>query len=107
MAIESVHTAVNTANMSKLVCGECSQCCRGPGRGRLRVKPSDDYGTLDVFGDHFLPNKLNGDCAYVTDEGCSIYEKRPQVCRDYDCRVFLNHMHIPIRIRIEAEKRSK
>lgn len=30
----------------------------------------------------------NGACPMLVDEKCSIYEDRPQTCRDYDCRVF-------------------
>jgi uncharacterized protein len=30
----------------------------------------------------------NGCCPMLVDNECSIYEDRPQTCRDYDCRVF-------------------
>ena len=29
-----------------------------------------------------------GQCPMLVDNQCSIYEHRPQTCRDYDCRVF-------------------
>jgi hypothetical protein len=29
-----------------------------------------------------------GQCPMLVDNQCSIYEDRPQTCRDYDCRVF-------------------
>ncbi len=29
-----------------------------------------------------------GQCPMLVDNECSIYEDRPQTCRDYDCRVF-------------------
>ena len=29
-----------------------------------------------------------GRCPMLRDDGCSIYEHRPQACRTYDCRVF-------------------
>lgn len=29
-----------------------------------------------------------GHCPMLIDDKCSIYEHRPQTCRDYDCRVF-------------------
>jgi uncharacterized protein len=29
-----------------------------------------------------------GQCPMFVDNQCSIYEDRPQTCRDYDCRVF-------------------
>ncbi len=30
----------------------------------------------------------DGTCPMLRDNECSIYESRPQTCRDYDCRVF-------------------
>lgn len=30
----------------------------------------------------------HGRCPMLVDERCSIYEDRPQTCRDYDCRIF-------------------
>ena len=39
------------------------------------------------IGEHrVLNNKPNGDCTHLGPEGCAIYEKRPFVCRTYDCR---------------------
>ena len=29
-----------------------------------------------------------GHCPMLVDNQCSIYDARPQTCRDYDCRVF-------------------
>ena len=29
-----------------------------------------------------------GQCPMLVDNECSIYEDRPQTCRDYDCRIF-------------------
>ena len=41
-----------------------------------------EMGNLKV-----LNTKPNGDCAHLGTEGCTIYEKRPLVCRAYDCRM--------------------
>jgi hypothetical protein len=30
----------------------------------------------------------SGQCPMLVDGECSIYEHRPQTCRDYDCRIF-------------------
>ena len=30
----------------------------------------------------------DGHCPMLVDNACSIYEDRPQTCRDYDCRIF-------------------
>src|SRR5262245_7708357 len=29
-----------------------------------------------------------GQCPMLVDHECSIYDHRPQTCRDYDCRIF-------------------
>ncbi len=34
-----------------------------------------------------LAQKPNGDCIYLTQGKCGNYENRPEVCRDYDCRI--------------------
>lgn len=33
-----------------------------------------------------LDRKPNGDCIYLTENGCSIWEKAPATCRKFDCR---------------------
>ncbi|HEY2401531.1 MAG TPA: YkgJ family cysteine cluster protein, partial [Steroidobacteraceae bacterium] len=35
-----------------------------------------------------LAARPDGTCPMLRDNECSIYESRPQTCRDYDCRVF-------------------
>lgn len=34
-----------------------------------------------------LAHKDNGDCIYLGDTGCTIHERKPQQCREMDCRV--------------------
>ncbi len=43
-----------------------------------------------------------GQCPMLVDNECSIYEYRPQTCRDYDCRVFAA-TGIPVDERTQAE----
>ena len=33
-----------------------------------------------------LKHKENGDCIYLGDEGCSIWNNAPAVCKAFDCR---------------------
>jgi Fe-S-cluster containining protein len=35
-----------------------------------------------------LSRRENGDCVYLGETGCMIYERRPTVCRDFDCRAW-------------------
>jgi len=38
-----------------------------------------------------LNRKDNGDCIYLDDRGCTIHDRAPWVCREFDCReVFRN-----------------
>jgi len=37
---------------------------------------------------HTLKHKPNGDCVYLGESGCTIYDRRPAICRSFDCRVF-------------------
>lgn len=46
-------------------CGECTLCCK----------------LLEV---HDIPSDIGVYCQHC-DKGCSIYEARPQECRDYQC----------------------
>lgn len=34
-----------------------------------------------------LKHQANGDCIYLGDHGCTIYDNRPRVCREFDCRL--------------------
>jgi hypothetical protein len=33
-----------------------------------------------------LNRKPNGDCIYLDDNGCTIHDRAPKVCREFDCR---------------------
>ncbi|HEY4360847.1 MAG TPA: hypothetical protein VGN17_07760 [Bryobacteraceae bacterium] len=39
-------------------------------------------------GHKLLGYNDRGECPMFRDNACSIYEHRPQTCRDYDCRIF-------------------
>jgi Fe-S-cluster containining protein len=39
-----------------------------------------------------LKSKPDGSCVYLGDQGCSIYERRPQMCRAFDCRLMVKGM---------------
>ena len=36
----------------------------------------------------WLRKRPDGACIHLGDNGCSIYEHRPQSCRRYDCRIW-------------------
>jgi hypothetical protein len=37
-----------------------------------------------------LAHHANGDCYYLTDNGCAIWDRAPFACREFDCRKWWN-----------------
>lgn len=79
-------------------CGGCRGCCRSS--MFIHIKP-DEIATMQripralLFPAPGLPKGHmlmgyddQGQCPMLIANECSIYEHRPQTCRDYDCRVF-------------------
>jgi len=67
-------------------------CCRKfavlltPEEARSGFYRIDWHGWIPGARAAMLAKKKNGDCWYLTEDGrCSIYENRPQVCREFDC----------------------
>ena len=88
-----------------LRCGLCRECCRGPRELELH-EPSWAYRTYKKKGGAvFLATQPNGDCVYLCATGCSIYDSRPQACRDFDCRDHVEDSRLPGRMRVEAVRR--
>lgn len=76
-----------------MTCIKCQKCCRiltVPTRYMLDQKLVEFYRArgiklkmADGFGlDAVIPYK----CPHITKDGCDIYDRRPQVCRDFDGR---------------------
>lgn len=79
-------------------CGSCNACCRSS--FFIHVEPHEKKALARI------PKKLlfpapgqpkghvlmgfndKGHCPMLVANRCSIYEDRPQTCRDFDCRVF-------------------
>ena len=51
-----------------------------------------DYETVLIDGHAVLAHKPNGDCVYLGASGCTIYEKRPLMCRRFDCADMVRKM---------------
>lgn len=79
-------------------CGECRACCHSS--YFIHIKPDDSLTLAHipkelVFAAPGLPEghmllgyDENGRCPMFVENSCSIYQYRPQTCRQYDCRVF-------------------
>ena len=83
---------------SDVPCGSCNGCCRAS--YFIHIRP-EEKATLARIPRELLfaapgapPGHLlmgydeRGRCPMLSDAGCTIYEHRPQTCRDFDCRVF-------------------
>lgn len=72
-------------------CAECTLCCKNG--DMLRLLPSDNpdhYQTKKhplMEDSLMLDHKKNGDCIYLRSYGCLIHNRRPQMCREMDCRL--------------------
>lgn len=78
--------------MSKVQCNGCNACCH---KQIVALMPEDDanlehydYREIVDGGEilRVLRNNPDGSCVHLSADGCSIYEHRPAICREYDCR---------------------
>ena len=73
-------------------CGKCTACCQGD-LIFLHPEMGDDisqYKTMFFRGRFVLQHKPNKDCFYLDrQKGCTIHERRPAICQELDCRIFL------------------
>jgi Fe-S-cluster containining protein len=79
-------------------CGTCRGCCRSS--YFIHIAPQESSVLHVVRKELLVPAPglpaghvlmgydTSGRCPMLTDGECSIYDHRPQTCRDYDCRVF-------------------
>ena len=80
-------------------CGTCHACCKGecvvlyPEYGDdvasydTEPAPSDPIG-VKIYGAErrMLRHKENMDCIYLGENGCTIWERAPAMCKEFDCR---------------------
>ena len=73
-------------------CEDCHLCCRL--MTPIRPEHGDDaaqYQTAVCLTPGKAPyvildRKNNGDCIYLGAHGCTIWDRAPHVCREFDCR---------------------
>ena len=75
--------------MKPLNCKGCVACCI---RDMIFLHPEcgdiiEFYETKIVNSRYALKHKKDLSCIYLTKTGCGIYEVRPTICREFDCRV--------------------
>lgn len=67
-------------------CETCHGCCRSDYIIGLSKKEAQEIPHTLVDGHAAIIPDENGVCPFLVDNACSIYEKRPQSCRQFDCR---------------------
>jgi hypothetical protein len=56
-------------------CGDCQMCCVAPAIEQRELEPSDPI----------KPKPACAKCPMLAEKGCSIYNKRPWICKGYMC----------------------
>jgi len=79
-------------------CGDCNACCRSA--YFIHIQPHEAAALARIpqelrvqapgqpVGNFVMGFNDAGGCPMLHNDSCSIYEDRPQTCRDYDCRIF-------------------
>lgn len=85
-------------------CAGCTLCCH---KQDVPLVAGDDLTLrsriIEIGGRKFaaLDRRPDGACVYLGPEGCTVYERRPKLCRAFDCR---EHQDLP---RAERRRREK
>lgn len=95
--VESFLATMKGEGSGGVPCGECVGCCTSS--KFILVRPTDSKAKSVIPEELLFPapglpegfllmgyNEL-GHCPMFKDGKCSIYESRPETCRQYDCRV--------------------
>lgn len=80
-------------------CAGCHACCKRervilyPEYGdditsyHTEPAPADKVGSMIYGADRYmLLHKDNMDCIYLGENGCTIWERAPAMCKEFDCR---------------------
>jgi len=75
--------------MTEWQCRNCTKCCRqftlpAKNTAELRRMFREEYGFCLI--DPEMTVLFKGTCEHLKDQKCSIYDKRPEKCRDYFCK---------------------
>jgi len=83
------------STQTSVPCNGCTECCKTnqglvlhPEQGdaietyNFRTLPDSQTGAIVCV----LATDETGRCLYLGDHGCTIYDRRPFLCRSFDCR---------------------
>jgi len=95
--LNQIRHVINSSDSMEVPCGDCRACCTSS--YFIHIKPNETETISQIpeellfvapglpKGHVLLGYDKNGHCPMFVNNGCSIYENRPQTCRDYDCRI--------------------
>jgi uncharacterized protein len=75
-------------------CGDCRGCCVSGYPVPIRAQDAPMRAAIPAAnlvasgGREFMTARADGTCPMLVERECSVYARRPQTCRDYDCRIF-------------------
>jgi len=70
---------VSASGSTKRSCATCNYCCV-----YLEIESKPGFSTRFDTGED-LAKPANQRCSYLGEQGCTIYEARPMVCRQFSC----------------------
>lgn len=81
---------------SDVPCNGCTECCQ---KDLIILHPecgddSEQYETMQTINPMTgksclaLAHKPEGNCIYLGEDGCTIHDRAPAICREFDCRRF-------------------
>jgi hypothetical protein len=100
------------ATLTRFVpCNGCTLCCQND---CLRILPEDDPTLYFTEPHHHFPGQLmlahdtkTGNCIYLRENGCGIYDHRPTMCREMDCRALASHPSLQVLVGNPVFERGK
>lgn len=87
-------------------CDGCTLCCHGDA---VRILAHEDESQWRTEPHCYLPeqrmlaHKPNGDCVYLGDEGCTINDTKPQMCKEMDCRLIAQRISFTQARKLDAK----
>lgn len=96
--LEQARAALRGEGGTDVPCGDCVGCCTSSYYIPLRPDDTEALKKAPASLLHSAPGMApghkmmgyleDGTCPMLESGKCSIYQHRPQTCRDYDCRIF-------------------
>lgn len=84
IALRQLLNDADKGNEAKVACGSCRACCHN--KVVLLDEDPAEYKVEKKGEFWFLKHRADGGCIYLDDlAGCTIYERRPSICKAFHC----------------------